>query len=142
LPDMFVVAAIAGLSFRPDSLARDTPLDRYVAAPDSHYGYQLVSTIPGQGYTAYVLDMTSQQWRSESEVNRPVWKHWLTIIRPDEVKSDTGLLFITGGSVDQKAPAAAPREFVETAMMSHSVVAELRGIPNEPLVFNGENRPR
>ena len=142
LPAVFLVAALAGFSFGPGSVPRDSPLDRYVAAPDTHYGYQLVSTIPGQGYTAYVIDMTSQQWRNESEVNRPVWKHWLTIIRPDDVKGDTGMLFITGGSVDQKAPTTAPPQYVDAAMTSHSVVAELRGIPNEPLVFSDDKKVR
>jgi len=101
-----------------------------------------VNTLPGKGYTAYVLQLTSQQWRSASEVNRPVWKHWLTIVRPDEVKGETGMLFITGGSVDQKAPATAPAQFADIAMTSHSVVAELRGVPNEPLVFSDDKKVR
>lgn len=118
------------------------PLDHYVAAPDSHYKYELVKTVPGQGYTAYVIDLTSQQWRSESEVDRPMWKHWLTIVRPDDVKGDTGMLYITGGSVTQAAPTGATRDNIEAAMTSHSVVAELRGIPNEPLIFSDDKKPR
>jgi len=137
---LVLVAALAAFSFGPPD--RDTPLDRYIAAPDSHYKYDLIKTVPGQGYMSYIIDLTSQQWRSESEVNRPIWKHWLTIVRPDDVKGDTALLFITGGSVDQKAPAAASRDFIDTAMTSHSVVAELRGIPNEPLVFSDDKRVR
>jgi PhoPQ-activated pathogenicity-related protein len=131
---------LTALGFGPHD--RLTPLDRYVAAPDPHYKYDLVTTVPGQGYTSYIIDLTSQQWRTEAEVNRPVWKHWLTIVRPDDVKTSTGLLFITGGSVDQKAPGAASRDFVDTAMTSHSVVAELRGIPNEPLIFSDDKRTR
>ena len=34
--------------------------------------YELVKTITGDGYTAYVLDMTSQTWRSTSEVDRTI----------------------------------------------------------------------
>lgn len=131
LPLLTLLGILAASGFGP----RDAPLDRYVASPDSHYKYQLVKTIPGAGYTSSIIDLTSQQWRSETEVNRPIWKHWLTIVRPDDVKGDTGMLYITGGSVSQNAPAAASREYVDAAMTSHSVVAELRGIPNEPLVF-------
>jgi len=137
----FLVAAVLAIPALSQPVAHQTALDRYVAAPDSHYKYDVVSTIPGQGYTTYIIDLTSQQWRSEKEVNRPIWKHWLTIVRPDEVKTDTGLLLISGGSVDQKAPGPS-RDLAEAATMTHSVAAELRGIPNEPLVFTDEGKPR
>ena len=48
--------------------------------------------------------MTSQAWRSAAEVDHPIWKHWLTIIRPDQVNGNTGFLYITGGSNQDKAP--------------------------------------
>ena len=44
--------------------ASQNALDRYVAAPDPNYKFELVSTTPGEGFTTYVLDMTSQQWRT------------------------------------------------------------------------------
>ena len=119
-----------------------TGLDKYVQAPDTNYHHELVKTIPGEGYTTYVLDMTSQSWRTPAEVNRTVWKHWLTIIRPNEVKGTTGFLFITGGSITEKAPEKPSAQNVDTAMSTHSVVAELRGIPNEPLVFSDDKKSR
>ena len=136
-----LVAALAALGFKAGD--HNSPLDRYVAEPDSHYAYKVAKTVPGKGYTAYVIDLTSQQWRTAAEVNRPVWKHWLTIVRPDasEIKTDTGMLFITGGSVDQPPPEPS-QDLIGTALATHSVVAELRGIPNEPLLFAGEKKPR
>jgi PhoPQ-activated pathogenicity-related protein len=62
-----------------------TALDRYVAASDSSYRYSPIATIPGDGYTVHILAMASQQWRNEIEVDRPLWKHWLTIIEPEQV---------------------------------------------------------
>ena len=32
-----------------------------------------------------MIDMTSQTWRTPAEVDRTVWKHWLTIVKPDKV---------------------------------------------------------
>ena len=61
-----------------------TVLDRYVASPDPNYHYDLISTIPGDGYRGFVLEMTSQQWREAREVDRPIWKHWLTIVAPQD----------------------------------------------------------
>src|SRR5690349_7300180 len=79
--------------------AAETALDRYVKKPDPTYKYELVRTMPGQGYTTYIIDLTSQTWRTAAEVDHPVWKHWLTIVRPDQVSGNIGYLFITGGSV-------------------------------------------
>lgn len=140
LAGVALLTALAGFGFKKGEY--NSPLDRYVAAPDAHYQYELVKTLPAKGYTSYIIDLASQQWRSESEVNRPVWKHWLTIIRPDDVKSDTALLYITGGTVDQKAPDPVSPQLIATAATTHAVVGELRGIPNEPLVFAGETKPR
>lgn len=124
------------------SANRITALDRYVAAPDTNYNYRLVNTIPGNGYTAYVLDLHSQAWLTTNEVNRPVWTHWLTIVKPDEVKSATGLLLITGGSHDKPAPTEVDGTLLEIARATKTVVAQLRGVPNQPLVFAGETQGR
>lgn len=115
-----------------------TPLDTYVHAPDAHYAYTLENTIPGKGCTAYVIKMTSQQWRSEKEVDRPVWTHWLTIMKPDKLVTNKALLFIGGGSVDSPMPKEMDGRLEKVALASQSVVAELKGVPNEPLTFIGD----
>ncbi len=95
---------LAVLVFVAPQLVFATALDDYVKKPDASYKYSLVNTIEGKGYTAYVIDMTSQSWRSKKEVDRTLWKHWLTIIKPDKIKSDIGLLWINGGSNNSDAP--------------------------------------
>ena len=77
--------AAFALLFAFTALAADTALDRYVKKPDATYKYEIVNTVRGEGYTTYVVDLTSQTWRTPSEVNRTVWKHWLTIVKPDRV---------------------------------------------------------
>ena len=136
------VALLAIGAFAASHGAGKTALDRYVAAPDPSYRFELVKTIPGSGYTAFVLDMTSQSWRTPAEVDRPVWKHWLTIIRPDTVKGDTAFLYITGGSVNDKAPEKADPANVDTAVTTNTVVAVLNGVPNEPLTFSDDKKRR
>jgi PhoPQ-activated pathogenicity-related protein len=116
--------------------AEETALDRYVAAPDVVYSWKLARTIKGEGYTTYVLDLTSQTWRSEKDVDRPVWKHWLSIVKPDQVKRKTAFLFIGGGSNRDKMPEQAPARVAELATYTGSVVAELGTVPNQPLFFS------
>ena len=62
--------------------AQETALDRYVNSQDPVYGWKLINTAHGEGYQAFVLELTSQTWRTAAEVDRPVWKHWLTIVKP------------------------------------------------------------
>ncbi|MBV6433152.1 MAG: hypothetical protein IANPNBLG_03323 [Bryobacteraceae bacterium] len=123
-------------------LGGETALDRYVKSPDAHYKHEVVKTIPGRGYTAYVVELTSQAWLTEKEVNRPVWKHWLTIVKPDKVNHSTGFLYISGGSNRDKAPERADGFITAMAMDTNSVAAELRMVPNQPLSFFGESRQR
>lgn len=120
----------------------ETALDRYVAAPDPNYGYTLIDKIVGDGYTGYVLEMTSQEWRTAAEVDRPIWKHWLTIIKPDQIRTHIGALVIGGGSNDSRPPARVTPLLGELAVATGSVISELRMVPNQPLTFAGETRKR
>ncbi len=117
------------------SLAVGSPLDDYVARPDPSYRYSLVRTIDHPQGKIHILDMISQSWRSENEVNRTLWQHWLTVVVPNDVAFDTALLWITGGSNDRPAPTQPDDMLANIALRSRSVVAELRMVPNQPLVF-------
>ncbi|MEW6127659.1 MAG: PhoPQ-activated pathogenicity-related family protein [Acidobacteriota bacterium] len=114
---------------------KQTALDRYIAKPDKTYAWKLVNTIPGQGCTGYVLELTSQTWRSEKDVDRPVWKHWLTIIKPEKLTTDKGFLYIGGGNNNDPAPTKISDQWRTFAVESGSVVAELGMVPNQPLFF-------
>jgi len=122
--------------------AAETALDRYVAAPDLSYKYELAGTIPGTGYTASVINMTSQTWRAPGEVDRTVWTHWLTVVTPAEVKHKKAFLYITAGSNNSAAPRVVDENLARVATLTGSVVAELRMVPNQPLVFADDTRPR
>ena len=117
-------------------------LERYVALPDPSYRWKAVAAQPGSGYTTHLLELVSQRWRNESEVDRPRWQHWLSLVVPDEIANDTVLLVIAGGSNDKPAPARANPLLAIAAMMTRSVTAELRMVPNHPLTFAGETEPR
>jgi PhoPQ-activated pathogenicity-related protein len=137
-----IAAALLALRALPAVAGENTALDRYVAAPDPSYRYELLTTLGGDGYTASVLRMTSQQWRSPAEVDRPLWTHFLTIIRPLQVRHRTGLLVLSGGASGKAPPAAANPLLAVLAVRTGSVVSELRNVPNEPLTFAGETTPR
>lgn len=116
--------------------ANPTALDRYVAKPDPNYHWELVDTEKEAGLTSYTIDLTSQQWRTAAEVDRPIWKHWLTISVPDTVAYPTALLFIDGGRNNPKdKPRHADGEMKRLARETQTITASIFMIPNEPLVF-------
>lgn len=137
----WISAAFLLFATTPLCASDRTALDEYIAKPDSHYAYKLINTAKGEGGTVYLLEMTSQKWLSEKEVDTPIWKHWLTIIEPDEVSSETGLLFITGGANDKPAPKP-DQNLVRVARETKGVVAELRMVPNQPIKFPGDTQGR
>jgi len=130
--------------------ARATALDDYVAAPDANFSYVEVSSSFDLGtFTrGYILDMNSQGWRDETEVepNQVVWRHWVTVVVPEwdwllGPTHDTALLIIADGNTYDPAPAIDPN-YRSIAAGTRSVVVELRAVPNQPLLFADENTPR
>jgi len=119
-----------------------TALDTYVATADPSYTYTQNSTIVGAGYTAHVLDMTSQTWMDETVVATPEWQHWVTVIVPDGATPSTAILHIDGGSHSDTAPTGIDDFSLATALETGMIVVNLPTVPNQPQVFLEEGLPR
>jgi PhoPQ-activated pathogenicity-related protein len=122
--------------------AAETALDRYVAKPDSTYSWKIIRTERDGDSTRYIVDLKSQTWRTTKDVDRPVWQHWLTIVKPDKPISNCAFLFITGGANGGKPPAKLNPMIARIAQGTHGVVAELKMVPNQPLVFHNDGKKR
>lgn len=133
---------LTGLVAALAAAAQPTELDRYVAEPDPTYSWRLVQSLAGTGYRTYVLELISQSWRSPAEVDRPVWRHWLRIVTPTPLRSPAALLLINGGSVTDPPPGQPDITLALAAVATGAVLAELQQVPNQPLAFTGEGRPR
>ena len=138
-----IVLALPAASSEPTPPAnKKTAFDLYVAAPDKAFSWKLVRTHDAPEATTYVVDMTSQRWRTADEVNRPLWQHWLTITRPKNVRSQTAMLFIGGGRNGNQAPRQARDMILQLATASQTVVCELGMVPNQPLIFHKDGIER
>jgi len=88
----------------------------------------------------YVILMYSQKWRTLEEVDRNLWTHWMAMVVPDIVSTDTGMLIVGGGKntpipdIDGSEVAAA----AQFAVSTQSVVSIIGQIPNQPLFFYDE----
>jgi len=132
---LFALTITAATQASLQQTGKQTALDRYIAQKDSVYGWKLVKTIDGAGYRGYVLELTSQTWRSEKDVDRPVWKHWLTVVKPEKITGNKALLFIGGGKNGDPAPAKVSDRTAKIALETGTVVADLGMVPNQPLFF-------
>jgi PhoPQ-activated pathogenicity-related protein len=141
------MAALA-LASTPALANPKNALDAYVAKPDPAFSWKVVGQVSGPGYHGAVLEMVSQTWLTAKEVDKPVWRHWLTVIVPDDVSKNgkvahkNGFLFITGGDNTDPAPTKATERFARMAVETNSVVAELDDVPNQPLRFAEDPKPR
>ncbi len=130
-----LIAALLAFATALQAAEQDTALDRYIAQPDPAFAWKLTKTIPGDGYTTYLIDLTSQTWRTEQDVDRPTWKHWLTVVKPDNLKYHTAFLYIGGENNDDPPPRDATERAIELAKYTGSITAELFTVPNQPLIF-------
>jgi len=121
----------------------NTVLDDYISTHDPAYNYQHFASVPGESFTAHVFSMTSQQWRTASEVDRTLWSHWLVTIVPDTVTTDTSMLIIDGHS-NRDLPRLDSSAILiggQIAVSSQSIVSIISQVPNQPLAFPDQPEP-
>jgi PhoPQ-activated pathogenicity-related protein len=82
------------------ALCSGTILDQYVHAPDSAYKYRVVNSFvpPLFDVKVYNVELTSCSWLSPQDSSIHIWRHWLQICVPNNLKkTNTGFLYIDGG---------------------------------------------
>ncbi|HUW59751.1 MAG TPA: PhoPQ-activated protein PqaA family protein [Candidatus Bathyarchaeia archaeon] len=112
-------------------------LYNYVMAPDPNYAWNQYATESQFLYTNYFIDMTSQQWRTAEEVDRPIWQHYL-ILTVGWFTGDTCIILIDGGSNGGEPPTTGDPTIGQASFAYGFPVADLKQIPNQPLMFADE----
>lgn len=114
----------------------ENALQSYLNNGDNSFTWEVQDSTNEEGARLYRIEFTSQSWRDT------VWKHELTVIVPDTIDYNDGLLFITGGSVNKGKPNTHKwdkEEIValgEIAKTNKAVVSIIWQVPNQPL-YNG-----
>jgi len=119
-----------------------TALADYIAKKDDTYAWRVEKEVESPGLKSVVIRLKSQTWRSEKDVDRPVWEHWLVLAIPEKVTTDHAFLMIGGGSHDSNTPDGADLLTATIARSTGSIVAELKNVPNQPMVFHNDGQPR
>lgn len=132
----------SGIIAEEPALKFSTPIDKYIAQDDGVYDWDVDSSFAFGPLKTTVIKLTSQKWLTEKEVDYPLWQHWLVVTVPENVKTDRVFLFIGGGSRDSKAPTSPDPITSTIAATAGCIVAELKSIPNQPLIFHNDGVPR
>jgi PhoPQ-activated pathogenicity-related protein len=119
-----------------------TALDRYVHEADASYRWRVARSGGIENITVQVVELISQTWRPQGEVSPTQWRHWLVICKPDELRSDTALLFIDGGRHNSPRPDAPEERLARIAQRTGAITVQLTAVPNQPLVFDSDGVPR
>ena len=120
----------------------NSALMEYVKKPDSSYSWKIEKTLHGKDATTFIIHLRSQTWRSASEVQKPLWEHALIVIRPKKLKFHKALLNVSNGNSRDPLPSEAGDLWLKAAVETQSVVAQIRNVPNQPIVYfnDGEER--
>ncbi len=121
---------------------KPTALDHHIAEPDPAYAWSVAKTIDTPQGKTIVINLKSQSWLTAKEVDRPVWEHWLVVSVPNKVRTSKAFLMIGGGGNDRPMPTSADGMTALIAQSVGGVVAELKMVPNQPLIFHGDGQPR
>ncbi|MFW5967912.1 MAG: PhoPQ-activated protein PqaA family protein [Persicimonas sp.] len=123
-----------------EDFARDTALDDFVA-DDSDFEYEVAWEEEGALADVALLDVTSQTWRSDDEVDRTTWEHDVVVAVPEDADTSTSLLLVNGGSNDGEEPDQDDEDVSTAQLVASEVgtpVVVASQIPNQPLTIEGE----
>ena len=111
-----------------------TALEKYVKTPTEYFSYEIKDSLSGVKWKAYHVKMYSGKWLNESQVDQPLWWHWVDIIIPEDVDHETAMLFV-GGGTNKDEKFLLDSTAVGFALKTNSVIANVSNVPFQPLNY-------
>jgi len=137
---IFILLAAAAMTFacvkKQETKVIVTPenaLQSYLDNGDNSFKWEVQDSTKTDGARLYRIGFTSQTWRDTA------WNHELTVIVPDSLKYNDGLLFITGGSINTSSQPNTHKwneeltvSLEQLSKINKAIVAIVWQIPNQP----------
>uniref|UniRef100_A0A914BUP9 Uncharacterized protein n=1 Tax=Acrobeloides nanus TaxID=290746 RepID=A0A914BUP9_9BILA len=98
-------------------------------------------------YTVHYINMTSQQWLTDSEFSsnssaKSIWWHIIGVIVPENIRfKNNATLWITGGHMGSTIPDQSPKDmlrYASLACMTGMITGVLFDIPNQGTIFSSD----
>lgn len=118
-----------------------------MAEEDPHYSFKYtgkiydgVSETTGIKWKGYLIKMTSLAWLTEEDTNKPLWKHKLVVIVPENLNKDKSyinkaLISITLGTNRDRPFKGDMNEAGKVATDAGIIGGVLYQEPNAPILF-------
>ncbi len=119
-----------------------TLLREYFAKEEPAYHWELKERKRSNGYTYYLIDLSSLSWHYPKVGPTPSWHHWLQIVEPDGLERSEAFLMIAGGSSSSPPPLEPQQNYIDLATQSRALICQISSVPNQPLLFDGDDDPR
>ncbi len=130
---IFVVLAVLWLT------TSALPLEKFVA-DRNQFSWEINSVEENASYKVYWLNMTSQIWEQDF-IQKKTWTHVLKVTVPHAIQSPMALFAVQGGKTGDKIKDT-PQKVLEEILATGTILAELKMVPNQPLLFIDEKTPR
>ena len=149
-PRDIIVNSLWVLLLTLSTLARGQSMAAYLAQPEPAFAWQQYHLDAGGLADHHFLHITSQRWLDETQVDRPLWQHEVTVsvswsaACPGRVRDDrTALVLISGGDRPGEVWRTSPGSLATAlALLFCRPIVEVRQVPNQPLQYAGEQAPR
>ncbi len=138
---LFAVIGFFVLPLLSNTAQASGELARYVYQADSAFSYYKTTTVSEFGYKAHVLRMSSQRWRTASEVQPTLWQHQLSIIVPATLSSNRAHLYLHGGRQSTIGNTSLVSDIAPIAIATGAIMVILEQVPAQPLKFIDEPQP-
>jgi len=124
---------------------------KYTALPDAHYSWQDtgnrisgVDNCTNVAWTGYVLNMTSQKWLTESQVDFPIQWHTMVVVVPENLQPGNWANFIIDFGLNRDFDPFLSTMLNRFSNNEHHLPMDARDVPGKDpgfIPFNNQTYP-
>jgi PhoPQ-activated pathogenicity-related protein len=106
----------------------------YIESTKSEFSYDIEDIIYEEEWTGFHIKMISGEWLDKKKVDNVEWSHYVDIVIPNDVETDTGIMFIDSG-VNDDSYFRLDSISIGYALKTKSIIVNIHNIPMQPINF-------
>jgi PhoPQ-activated pathogenicity-related protein len=106
----------------------------YIESTKSEFSYDIEDIIYEEEWTGFHIKMISGEWLDKKKVDNVEWSHYVDIVIPNDVETDTGIMFIDSG-VNDDSYFRLDSISIGYALKTKSIIVNVHNIPMQPINF-------
>jgi PhoPQ-activated pathogenicity-related protein len=131
---LILVIVYFGLNYAFLSTKSYSSMEDYISSTKNEFSYEIEDIIYEEEWTGFHIKMISGEWLDSKKVENTDWWHYLDIVIPKEIKTDTGIMFIDSGAEDETY-FRLDSTSIGYALKAKSIIVNIHNIPFQPINF-------